>query len=216
MPVPTLTRLSKWIDSRLHSASSLIHGRGLFTRSRIDAGEVLMTWGGILIELGEYDPERHRPSSTTFYDDTRYLTTPVGEPALPDEVMNHSCDPNLWMGDEVTVVARRVIAIGEELTMDYACWSDEAHVFTRSCRCQTSLCRGLITGFDWRIHALQSRYQGHLVPFLNRRIELQRTGEHRIALHGPERVADATQKHPRDAATEPLPRLDASTGPSWR
>ena len=33
---------------------------------------------------------------------------------------NHSCDPNVWMQDEVTLAARRDIAIGEELTIDYA------------------------------------------------------------------------------------------------
>ncbi len=34
--------------------------------------------------------------------------------------LNHSCDSNLWMADEATVVARRDIAAGEELTLDYA------------------------------------------------------------------------------------------------
>jgi hypothetical protein len=37
--------------------------------------------------------------------------------------MNHSCDANLWMGDEVTVVARCDIAAGEELTQDYALYT---------------------------------------------------------------------------------------------
>jgi SET domain-containing protein len=33
---------------------------------------------------------------------------------------NHSCDPNLWHADVVTITARRDIAAGEELTIDYA------------------------------------------------------------------------------------------------
>jgi SET domain-containing protein len=34
--------------------------------------------------------------------------------------LNHSCDSNLWMSEEATVVTRRDIAAGEELTLDYA------------------------------------------------------------------------------------------------
>jgi hypothetical protein len=33
---------------------------------------------------------------------------------------NHSCDSSLWMLDARTVGARRDIAAGEELTLDYA------------------------------------------------------------------------------------------------
>ena len=33
---------------------------------------------------------------------------------------NHSCDPNTWMQDEVTITARRNIRTNEELTIDYA------------------------------------------------------------------------------------------------
>ena len=36
--------------------------------------------------------------------------------------VNHSCDPNIWMQDDVTVVTRRDIARGEEIGGDYAVW----------------------------------------------------------------------------------------------
>lgn len=35
----------------------------------------------------------------------------------------------------------------------------------------TSLCRGRVTGDDWRLPELHRRYRGHFVPFLERRIE---------------------------------------------
>jgi hypothetical protein len=146
----------------------------MFTRAPIAAGEVVVIWGGLVIGREEYDPALHRPRGTTCIDEAHYLTTPVGEPDLVDELMNHSCDPNLWMGDEVTVLAMRPIAAGEELTMDYACWSDYEHVFTRSCGCRTVPCRGVITGYDWRIPSLQARFEGHFLPYLNRRIAAQR------------------------------------------
>jgi uncharacterized protein len=169
------TRLPKWVDPRLYSAPSPIAATGMFTRANIDAGEVVVIWGGIVIDIADYDDAKHRPRATTSYDETHYLTTPVDEPALVDEFMNHACDPNLWMRDAVTVVARRPIAAGEELTMDYACWADYDYVFTERCGCGTSLCRGTIRGFDWRIPALQERFAGHFLPYLNRRIEALRS-----------------------------------------
>jgi hypothetical protein len=163
-------RLRKWIDARLYGAPSPIAGSGLFTRERVRAGEALVLWGGVVIERAAYDPALHRPRATTCYGAAQYLTTPVDEPALIDELMNHSCEPNLWMGDEVTVTAMRDIEAGEELTMDYACWCDDGYVFTRDCGCRAEGCRGVVTGSDWRIPALQARFRGHFRPDLNARI----------------------------------------------
>ncbi len=85
--------------------------------------------------------------------------------------MNHSCDSNLWMRDEVTVVARRAIAAEEELTIDYALQSGlPVDVLGESCRCGSPVCRGVITGNDWQLKELQERYRGHFSPFLNERI----------------------------------------------
>jgi hypothetical protein len=33
-----------------------------------------------------------------------------------EHFLNHSCDPNVWMEDEVTLAARRDLGVGEELT----------------------------------------------------------------------------------------------------
>lgn len=75
------------------------------------------------------------------------------------------------MRDEVTVVARRAIAAGEELTIDYALQSGLlVDVLGETCRCSSPVCRGVITGNDWQLKELQERYQGHFSPFLNERI----------------------------------------------
>jgi hypothetical protein len=67
---------------------------------------------------------------------------------------NHSCDPNLWWTDPYTLAARRDIAPGDEITNDYAT-STGAAGFTMSCRCGTAMCRGIVTGEDWRRDDLQ-------------------------------------------------------------
>ena len=83
---------------------------------------------------------------------------------------NHSCDPNLWWTDAYTLSARRDVAAGEELTSDYATSTADPSFLLR-CHCESTRCRGMITGDDWQIRELQPRYDGHWVPMLQRRID---------------------------------------------
>ncbi len=167
-------RLPKWFDPRLYEGASRIHGRGIFTREPVRAGEVLMRWGGLLVPLAGYDPARYRPSSTTLYDESHWLATPADEPVTLDEFFNHSCDPNTWMTDEVTVIARRAIRAHEELTTDFALWSDAGYVYTARCLCGTDLCRGTITGDDCELPNIAARYRGHMIPCVERRVTAAR------------------------------------------
>ncbi len=50
--------------------------------------------------------------------------------------INHSCDGNLWMQDAFTLVARREILPGEEITADYALREEnENKISTWKCSC---------------------------------------------------------------------------------
>lgn len=160
-----------WLDPRLEVRPSPIEGFGLFASAPICAGEVVIVWGGRLIT----DAELHAIEARWRATGTPYSTAAIGEglnllQAADDPLRygNHSCDPNLWLADALTEVARRDIAAGDELTFDYALatvvpWQME-------CRCGSPLCRGAITGDDWRLPALQGRYRGHFSPFIEARI----------------------------------------------
>ncbi len=89
----------------------------------------------------------------------------------PSTCGNHSCDPSVWLGDDkTTLVARRDIAVGEEVTTDYALWSDTTDWEMR-CNCGSVSCRTVLTGQDWRLPELQAAYRGHWPAFLEERIE---------------------------------------------
>jgi hypothetical protein len=78
------------------------------------------------------------------------------------------------MNDEVTLSARRDIAVGEELTGDYALWELEPeYVCPFDCQCGSSYCRRRITGRDWQSPKLQTRYAGHWHPSIEARIAQQ-------------------------------------------
>ena len=86
--------------------------------------------------------------------------------------VNHSCDPNMWMADAYTLITSRDIKSGEELTADYALWeADESYVSKWKCKCGSPLCRGRVTGVDWKKPDLQNRYKEHFSPLLNKRIQ---------------------------------------------
>lgn len=77
------------------------------------------------------------------------------------------------MQDARTVSARRDIAAGEELTLDYAMFTVTPE-WRMPCQCGAGSCRGIVTGIDWQLPELQQRYAGHFSPFINIRIDKQR------------------------------------------
>jgi D-alanine-D-alanine ligase-like ATP-grasp enzyme len=64
------------------------------------------------------------------------------------EPINHSCDPNTWLLG-LNTVARRPIAVNEELTIDYSTFCVSNASFP--CSCGTKSCRGVVTGEDWLV-----------------------------------------------------------------
>jgi hypothetical protein len=96
---------------------------------------------------------------------------PADDPTAPEAFLNHSCDPNVWLADEVTLVARRAIPCTHEVTIDYALFElDPAWVSRWYCRCGAICCRGSITGLDFGMPELQARYGQHFHPEVLRRM----------------------------------------------
>jgi hypothetical protein len=109
-----------------------------------------------------------------------HLVDLIQTPDVVGGSINHSCDSNLWMGDEVTIIARRAIDTGEELTLDYALTTTQPDwALDQPCRCGSPVCRGRITGNDWRLPDARARYAGHFVPYINERIDRLRDQERR-------------------------------------
>ncbi len=167
--MPSNTYLpATWYDPRAEVRPSSIHGMGMFARQPIPEGEIVVRMGGTVMTEGEF-----RAYIATV---SRYNAVQIGEETHLVEVptavggMNHSCDANLWMSDEVTVVARRDIAAGEELTQDYALYTASPTWTLKPCRCGIPMCRHRITGNDWRRSDVQERYRDHFSTFLNERI----------------------------------------------
>lgn len=163
-----------WIDPRIEIRDSPLHGRGAFALAPIRGGEIVTVWAHTDLDPEEVDTisegELHRRV------DGRFVWLPGSWAELDgydpaEDCLNHSCDPNIWMEDEVTLSARHDIGPREELTGDYALWVfDPEHVCPFECRCGTAHCRRTITGRDWQLLDLQHRYAGHWHPAIEARI----------------------------------------------
>jgi uncharacterized protein len=164
-------RKTAWLDPRLQIGSSPLGGEGTFASESIKAGEIVTIWGAEVFTAKEIKQGKAQDRLIIPLYDGWYLAYELYDCNAPDHFLNHSCDPNLWMADEVTLVTRRPIEAGEELTADYALWEiDENWISQWRCQCGSVHCRGTITGKDWRRQELQTKYQDHFLPLINERI----------------------------------------------
>jgi hypothetical protein len=140
--MPRAYRLVSWLDPRLEARSS----------ADLRAG-------------------RARKGSVTAVEEGIYPAGLAGEAPDADDVLTGACDPTVWMADAVTLVTRRRVAGGEELTADYAPWeADEAWVVRWACQCRQDDGRRTVSGRDWRRPELQARHRGHFSPLIEARI----------------------------------------------
>jgi uncharacterized protein len=170
-----LYRARSWVDPRVEARCSPISGMGLFAAAPIAAGETVVIWGGRLFTRAEVLAGVPRERSLAKVDHGLYLGSLPEEPVTIDEYMNHACDPNVWLTNAVTLVARTPIAYGAELTVDYALWDTDAD-WSMVCNCRSPICRGVNTGGDWRRPDLRARYRGHFSPYVERMIARDATG----------------------------------------
>lgn len=143
-------------------------GHGVFARRPIAQGELLAVFGGTVVSA-----EQLRRASPTF----RRLTLQIDEDLFvvstvegPADWFNHACDPNAGLRGQLSLVAIRSIMAGEEVSYDYA-MSDGSAYDEFPCACGAVQCRGRVTGSDWQLPELWSRYGEHFSPYLLARID---------------------------------------------
>src|SRR4030095_3458643 len=153
-----------WTDPRIEFRKSRISGNGMFAREPIKEGEAVCIVGGIVMtdeELAAFQ-DTHRNYNSIQIDDHLHLVEDPEVTRYLEGSMNHSCDSSAWMADDATLVARRDIAAGEEVTIDYALFTTQSNwMLDTRCRCGSSHCRRIITREDWRRTEGPERYQEH-------------------------------------------------------
>lgn len=174
-----------WLSPKIRIGNSPIHRKGMFAVADVGKWEKLIVWGDCYTDrAGALEAQKQGKGIMQWDDDVFSYESDeeeVGNEEGREEGnkeqynINHSCDPGSWMSDAYTMIARRDIRAGEEITADYVLWeTNEDFVSEWDCKCGSPLCRGKVTGKDWKNKELQKRYEGHFSPLINKRIEKNR------------------------------------------
>ena len=158
-------------------------GHGVFARQPVPAGEIVTIWGGRVISTDQLDrvPPELRHSIVQIEENFYSLTAGDLEPV---DYTNHSCNPNVGLSGQITLVAMRPIEAGEEVCFDYA-MTDGSPYDEFGCTCGAHNCRGRVTGDDWQRPELWERYAGFFSPYLQRRIDQLKRSQRELAASGP-------------------------------
>ncbi len=150
---------------------SPIHGKGLFAKAPIAQGEIVAIKGGSILSQEQWATLEPILGAAEIQIAGTFFIAPA---RLEDRdggmlYTNHSCDPNIGIQGQIVFVAMRGIALGEELTHDWATTDDLD--YTLDCHCGAPSCRGTVTGRDWMQKTLQAKYKGYFAWFLQQKID---------------------------------------------
>ncbi|XP_031762526.1 histone-lysine N-methyltransferase 2A isoform X2 [Xenopus tropicalis] len=152
LPMPMRFRhLKKTSKEAVGVYRSPIHGRGLFCRRNIDAGEMVIEYSGNVIRsiLTDKREKYYDGKGIGCYmfriDDSEVVDATMHGNAA--RFINHSCEPNCYSRvipidgqKHIVIFAMRKIYRGEELTYDYKFPIEDANN-KLACNCGTKKCR---------------------------------------------------------------------------
>ncbi len=163
--------MKTWRSPKIEVRDDTLAGRGVVARAPIAKDEIVAIKAGHVVTRDEIEQVTATAGDYALQiEDDFYIA-----PRAPDEVfdmsvmINHSCDPNVGFRGNVIYVALRVIATGEELFHDYA--MERSDDYTLDCHCGSKLCRGKVTGNDWKLPDLQQRYGDYFSIYLRRKFQ---------------------------------------------
>jgi len=122
---------------------SRIHRRGVYALEWIPPNRKVIEYTGE--KIGRRETKRRGIGNLTYLftlDDYWTIDGAVGGSGA--EIINHSCDPNLYASirqGHILYMSKRMIQPAEELTVDYR-FSDK--IGDVKCRCGSPVCRGTI------------------------------------------------------------------------
>lgn len=151
--------------------ASPIHGKGLFAKRAIAAGEIVAVKGGAILSHAEWAALEAQLGAAEIQISDDLFIAPTAAEQRDGSMLysNHACEPNIGIQGQIVFIAMRDIEPGEELTHDWATTDDLDYVMT--CHCRRPGCRGTITGKDWQQPALQKKYRGWFSWFIQRKID---------------------------------------------
>jgi hypothetical protein len=149
------------MQSKIHIGQGSIE-MGVFASVPIREGEVIFFVTGKLLTFKEVMALPGEGDRTIQIGADLYVN-----PGYPAEFINHSCEPNAGIRDDLAMVALEAIEVGKEIRFDYSTCIQEGE-FRMECRCRAPSCRKWIGDFSDLPDELKARYirLGVVQPFI--------------------------------------------------
>ena len=146
-------------------------GRGVVAIADIAKDEIVAIKAGNIITRAELEQATQAAGDMALQiDDDFYLAPRTADDVEDMSVfINHSCDPNVGFRGQVVYVAMRDISAGEELCHDYS--MERSDNYLLDCHCESALCRGKVTGQDWKLPELQARYGDYFSIYIRNKFQ---------------------------------------------
>jgi len=187
-------------------------GFGSFAVTPIPMGTIVATFGGTIVNRLNFEtyPLEQRSRSIQI-DVNQFVVGP--ELREPGDSINHSCNPNCYLRNATQLIAMRELALGEELTYDYAT-SDASDYDEFDCACGSDECRGRVTGNDWLIPEIQNRYNKSFSPYIQRKIKAAQLAR-ALTKRDAEELMNSYDANPLQALTHALRIVTGMPNASW-
>jgi hypothetical protein len=127
-------------------------GMGVFANRDIAPWEVILEFGGPIIDFAETKRRGARECMAVQIGKNRYFDT-----WAPAVYVNHSCAPNAGIICDQYLVALRPIRKGQEIRFDYSTTMEEQS-YTMECLCGEPNCRHVIADFSSLPSETRHRY----------------------------------------------------------
>jgi len=142
---------------------SNIHGKGFFAGRPFKKGESIDTVkGDVYRKINKTmrdvfaNPDWIGVAENTWID-----------PRPPYKFINHSCSPSAGVRGKVTLVARRNLKAGDEITLDYSTIEGDPHWEMR-CACGTKNCRKTIRSIHFLPYTVYMRYLPYIPTYFQK------------------------------------------------
>ncbi len=163
--------MKTWRSAKIAVTDNTLAGRGVVATADIARDEIVAIKAGHIVTRDEIDQVTAAAGDMALQIDDDFYLAPRSADDVEDMsvFINHSCDPNVGFRGQVVYVAMRDIAAGEELCHDYA--MERSDGYTLDCRCGSSLCRGKVSGEDWKLPELQQRYRDYFSIYIRNKFQ---------------------------------------------